>query len=41
VFLFHIRSLSADGISSIDVESDYGKEINVEAVDVLQKAQKI
>ena len=36
-----ITSTSADGISSIDVEFDYGKDINVAAVDVLNELKKV
>ncbi len=36
-----ITSTSADGISSIDVEFNYGKDINVAAVDVLNEIKKV
>ena len=36
-----ITSTSADGISSIDVEFNYGKDINVAAVDVINEIKKV
>ncbi|HIO42290.1 MAG TPA: efflux RND transporter permease subunit, partial [Aquifex sp.] len=36
-----ITSTSADGVSSIDVEFNYGKDINVAAVDVINELKKV
>ena len=36
-----ITSTSADGVSSIDVEFNYGKDINVAAVDVINEIKKV
>ena len=36
-----ITSTSSDGVSSIDVEFNYGKDINVAAVDVINEIKKV